>query len=88
MKKRGKLAIWTLAFALAMAGIYTRTAIAVGEVPRVTKEEVKELLANPDVVIIDVRSGKDCKASEITINGAVREDPMQSKSWIHKYPQD
>jgi hypothetical protein len=88
MKTLGELAIWTVAVALAMAGVYIATAMAMGEVPRMTKEELKGQLSNPDVVIIDVRSGKDWKASEIKIKGAVREDPTESESWIDKYPKD
>ena len=58
------------------------------EVPRMTKEVLKTNLGDPDVVIIDVRAGKDWKASEFKIKGAVRENPGESNSWAEKYPKD
>jgi predicted sulfurtransferase len=58
------------------------------EVPRMTKEELKPKLDNPDVVIVDVRVGKDWKGSEFKIKGAVRENPSEFSSWAEKYPKD
>ena len=58
-------------------------------VPRMTKEEVKALLGNPDVVIIDVRSPDDWNRSKEKIAGAVREDPEKEiKSWAMRYSKD
>jgi hypothetical protein len=58
------------------------------EVPRMTKEELKSKLDNPDVVIVDVRVGKDWKGSEFKIKGAVRGNPAEFSSWAEKYPKD
>lgn len=58
------------------------------EAPRITKEELKAILGHPDLVIIDVRYGKDWTQSEVKIKGAVREDPEDLKSWVHKYHPD
>lgn len=58
------------------------------EVPRMTKEELKPKLDNPDVVIVDVRVGKDWKGSEFKIKGAVRGNPAEFSSWAEKYPKD
>jgi len=44
------------------------------KVPRMTKEELKSLLGNPDVIILDVRESGDWKESKWKIPGAVRED--------------
>jgi len=54
-------------------------------VPLITKEELKPGIGSPNVVIIDVRTGKDWKASEKKIKGAVREDPDQVEVWAKKY---
>jgi len=43
-------------------------------VPKMTKEELKSLLGNPDVIIIDVRAEDDWKEAKWKIQGAVRED--------------
>lgn len=58
------------------------------DAPRMTKETLKALLGNPDLVIIDVRYGKDWTQSDVKIKGAVREDPEDLKSWVHKYTPD
>jgi len=58
------------------------------EVPRMTKEELKTKLDNPDVVIVDVRVGKDWKGSEFKIKGAVRGNPAEFSSWAEKHPKD
>ena len=58
------------------------------EVPRISKEDLKELLGKPDVVIVDVRTGSDWNDSTVKIKGAVREEPDKVDSWIEKYPRD
>jgi predicted sulfurtransferase len=64
-------------------------ALAGEEVPRMTKEELKEMLGKPDVIIIDVRATLDWQESGQKILGAVREDPDKAaKSWAEKYPKD
>lgn len=55
------------------------------DVPRMTKEELKAMIDNPDLVIIDVRSGRDWKSSESKIKNAVREEPLNAESWADKY---
>ena len=86
MKGRlSKVLIVLLAFA-SMA-LFAKAAVA-DEVPRMSKEELRAMLGNPDLVIIDVRSGKDWEASQSKIKGAVREEPRQAKSWADKYDKD
>ena len=58
------------------------------EVPRISKEDLKELLGKPDVVIVDVRTGSDWNDSSVKVKGAVREEPDKVDSWIEKYPKD
>ena len=60
-----------------------------GDVPRMTKEELKPMLGNPEVIIVDVRAGNDWNGSKEKIQGAVREDPNKNaKSWAGKYSQE
>ena len=54
-------------------------------VPLISKDEVKGALGAPNVVIIDVRTGKDWSASQKKIKGAVREDPEKVEAWAKKY---
>lgn len=56
----------------------------VKDVPRMSKDELRAQLNNPDVVVIDVRSGQDWKSSEFKIKGAKRENP-DNVSWAGKY---
>jgi hypothetical protein len=59
------------------------------EVPRITKEELRSLLGNPDVIIVDVRLDDQWKESKWKIRGAVREDPEKDiNAWADKYPKD
>jgi 3-mercaptopyruvate sulfurtransferase SseA len=57
-------------------------------VPRMTKDELKAMIDNPDVTIIDVRHDQDWKGSDVRIKGAVREDPNDVKSCVDKYAKD
>ncbi len=57
-------------------------------VPRMTKEDLKPQLGNPDVILIDVRSMGDWQKDTLMIKGAVREDPVDVASWMDKYPKE
>jgi hypothetical protein len=62
--------------------------VMAADIPRITKEELKAMIGNPNVIIIDVRTNAGWNESKLKIKGAVREDPTQVKSWIEKYPLD
>jgi len=55
------------------------------EAKRMTKEELKEMLDSPDLVVMDVRTGRDWTSSEHKIQGALREDPRKLDEWAGKY---
>ena len=57
------------------------------DAPKMTKEELKGLLGNPDVAVLDVRTGGDWRRSDRKIAGAVRENPNDVDSWADKYPK-
>jgi rhodanese-related sulfurtransferase len=79
-----KTLMFLSAFVMAIL-ITTSHEISATEIPRITKEEARELMDNPDVVFLDVRSGSDWRASDIKINGAVHEDSTNLKDWISNY---
>ena len=58
------------------------------EVPRMTKEELRSKLGSPDVTIIDVRVGGEWQLSKEKIQGALREEPGEVKTWAGKFPKD
>jgi len=61
---------------------------AAKDVPMMTKEELKAQLDNPDIMILDVREGRDWKSSEFKIKGARRADPNEFDKWAETYPKD
>ena len=68
-------------------GIFVSRALS-ADAPRMTRDELKALLGNPDLILLDVRSESDWKDSDLKIQGAIREEPGQIKSWSEKYPKE
>ena len=62
--------------------------VPANDVPRITKERLKEMLGNPEVIIIDVRANADWNGSNQKIKGAIREDPRKLNTWEDKYQKD
>ncbi|MFH0957424.1 MAG: rhodanese-related (seleno)protein [Pseudomonadota bacterium] len=52
-------------------GLFTTGAIS-GDVSRMTKDELKAMLGNPGLLILDVRLGRDFIFSDLKIKGADR----------------
>ena len=84
MKKRLFIAPLLIFFVVGILTTFAKSA----DVPRMTKDELKAILGNPDLVMLDVRYKKDWKDSDSKIQGAVREDPDSVKSWAGKYTKD
>lgn len=57
-------------------------------VPRMSVNELKKQLGNPDVAIIDVRRQKNWWSSTKKILNAAREDPAKVYQWYTTYPRD
>jgi hypothetical protein len=66
----------------------SQTVFCADDVPRMTKEELKGQIGNPDFVIVDVRTAYEWQTTNSKIKGAVREEAMKLGSWINKYPKD
>jgi len=58
------------------------------DVPRMSIEELKAQLDNPNLVIIDVRTAHDWDGSTTKIKAAIREDAHKLSEWIAKYPPE
>jgi len=58
------------------------------DVPIMTKEELKAQMDSSDVMILDVRKGKDWKSSEFKIKGASRANPKELDKWAETFPKD
>jgi len=85
MRKLILLAAMATVFALAA---FFAMPAAAQDVKRMTIEELKGMLGNPDLVIVDVRRDGDWKSSNVKIKGAVREDQEKVDAWMSKYPKD
>ena len=85
MRKLILLAAMATVFALAA---FFATPAAAQDVKRITIEELKGMLGNPDLVIVDVRRDGDWKSSNVKIKGAVREDQEKVEAWMSKYAKD
>jgi hypothetical protein len=56
-------------------------------VERMSVDELKNQLGNPDVAIIDVRRQKNWWSSTTKILTAAREDPAKVSQWYTTYPK-
>ncbi|MBT8342389.1 MAG: hypothetical protein HKP58_14690 [Desulfatitalea sp.] len=83
-----KVIFSTLFLALLLAVSAPPLLYANSDVQLITKEQLKPLVDNPDLVIVDVRRGKDWKSSEFKIKGAVYADPGDYENWAGVYPKD
>lgn len=67
---------------------FVSPALSADGVPRMDKDELKALLDNPDVVILDARTSSDWNQSETKIKGANRLDQSNAESIETMYPKD
>jgi rhodanese-related sulfurtransferase len=85
--KNGKLKTFLgLTFLLLFA--VTIPAYAGDDAPRISTEELKEILGSADLVLLDARKDKDWNKSDIKIVGAVRVDPSDVGSWADNYGKE
>jgi len=84
MKKGLFIAALLIFFIVGILTTFARSA----EAPRMTKEELKAMFGNSDVIVIDVRAEGDWTGSDLKIKGAVRENPGAIESWAKKYPKE
>jgi len=58
------------------------------DIAKITVQELRSMLGDPDVIILDVRPEQQWKSSELEIRGAVHEDPNKVESWARKYSKE
>jgi rhodanese-related sulfurtransferase len=69
---------WILTLALVLAAL---PATGSGDVMMMNVDTLKNQLGNDDVVVLDVRTGRDWSSSEFKIKGARRADPKDFDTW-------
>jgi rhodanese-related sulfurtransferase len=79
--------VFIVALSVAMMGVFAVATIA-SEVTRISVEELKAMLGNPDVIILDVDRKGNWEDRDRKILGAVRENPKEIESWMNRYPKD
>ncbi len=57
-------------------------------IPRISADQVNQLLGKPDIVIIDVRKPRNWWRTSKKILTAVREEPSKVDRWARKYAKD
>lgn len=85
MKKR---ILWFTALTISWVLIVSGSFSFADDVKRLSKEELKSMLDNPELILLDVRIGKDWDASEHKIKRALREDPQKVTEWADKYGKE
>jgi hypothetical protein len=71
-----------VSFGLALVAMAVMaTAAFTAEVQRMGVDRLNELLGNPDLVIFDVRTGRDWADSGHKIKGALRMVPFDAQTW-------
>jgi rhodanese-related sulfurtransferase len=80
-----KLGLWLLACLIVT---FTASFVQAEGYTLISKDQLKEELSKPDVIVVDVRSPSDWDSSEWKIQGARRESPAEAGQWMAKYPKD
>jgi len=88
LRKYGLYAISFLQILLLLGPAPWLNASDTASVPRISADQVKQLLGKPDAVIIDVRKPRSWWRTSKKILTAVREDPFKIDQWAPKYTKD
>ena len=89
--KRFLLSFMAVTISLGLIGLSVKPLIAediVADAPRITKEELKSKLGDPDLIIIDVLVHDQWETVDRKIPGAVHENLEAVDFWVDKYPKD
>ena len=81
-----KVLFLALVFALSLS--LTAPCLAGKDDFRVDKDTLKSWLADPGLLILDVRTGSSWDKSATKIKGAVRQDPHKVKDWAAGLPKE
>ncbi len=58
------------------------------DIPTIDKDELKGMIGSADLVVLDVRTGRDWSSSEFMIKGSSREEPSDIDSWAGNYDKE
>ena len=87
LKKHIKSILTILILGCVVGGVAAPVS-ASGDVGIINKDELKALLGNDEVAILDVRTGRDWSSSEFKIQGAQRVEAKNIDTWSANLPKD
>jgi hypothetical protein len=64
------------------------TSVFAGSVKTIDKDELKAMLGSSELVVVDVRTGRDWSSSEFKIKGAIRATGKDVDSLASQYSKD
>ncbi len=67
---------------------FSLSPVFAGTVGMMEIQELKPLLGSENVVILDVRTGRDWSTSEFKIPGAIRASSSEFETWGNQFPKD
>ena len=73
---------------LIFVGLVTHRPADAANISLISIDQLKLILDNPQVVVIDVRTTNAWRDSPVKIKGAVRGAPKQFESWSTDFPRD
>lgn len=82
------LAVLLASTTVLLAWVGPSLTVSASDAPRMTKEQLKPLLGDPNVILLDIRSAPDYNSSQEKIKGAIREELGRVKALLSKYPKD
>ena len=86
MKKRA--IYWTTIITIAVLGFGCAAVdTSLATVPYMNPEQLLSVLDNPEVIVLDVRTGRDWQTAEFKIKGAQRMAPEDFSQWADQFPQ-
>lgn len=88
MKQVSRKALMGLALVVFFMGSVLVPSALAADVQLMTTDELKAVLGDADLVILDVRAGRDWKSSEFKIKGALRAGPGKFDSWGNTYGKE
>lgn len=80
--------LWAVTLAAGLLLLSAWACAGSNNVPRLDRDTLKSWLADPQVIILDVRIPQDWATSDIKIKGALRRDPEAVKTWGPGLPKD
>ncbi len=87
MKFRPYVLPFLIAACLVAGAIFSATPATAKNVGIMNIDTLAQLLDSPDLVILDVRTGRDWKSSTQKIKGARRAEPGKFSSWSGDFPK-